>query len=61
MMIRVEALQTTIAIKELAHKRQIPFLINQMSDYTYSWFELNLELDGLYEEQYYELFNVPQK
>lgn len=60
-MIREEALENTIAIRELAQEGQIPFIVNQMSDYTYSWFELDLELEGLDEERYYELFNVPQK
>ena len=51
-------LEETIAIKKLALENDVDFIIGEMNQATLKWFDLDLELEGLEKERYYELFQV---
>lgn len=54
-------LEQTIAIKKLALEKNVHFIIGEMNQETLEWFNLDLELEGLEKERYYELFQVSYK
>ena len=54
-------LEQTIDLKKIAMENDIPFNIGEMSQETLKWFDLDLELEGLDKERYYEFFQVNNK
>ncbi|GIN90604.1 hypothetical protein J22TS1_16550 [Siminovitchia terrae] len=53
-----DSLETAQQIKEIAHDRQIPFQINDMNDEVFKWFDLELELQKLNKEPFYQFFEL---
>lgn len=55
-------LEQTIALKQLAQKHNIPFIVGEMDQEKLKWLQLDLELEELEDdERYYELFGVGLK
>ncbi|RDW20256.1 hypothetical protein CWR48_06030 [Oceanobacillus arenosus] len=54
-------LEQTIDLRKIAMENNIPFIMGDMSQETVKWFDLDLELEELDKERYYELFQVNYK
>lgn len=53
-------MEQTIAIQKIAMENDIPFIVEEMDQKTLKWYEIDLELEGLENERYDELFQVDQ-
>ncbi|MBD8069724.1 hypothetical protein [Bacillus sp. PS06] len=53
-----ENLEEMIDIAAIAREYEIPFNVGEMDQTTLNWFEFDLDLEGLDDERYYELFQV---
>ncbi|RDW17278.1 hypothetical protein [Oceanobacillus chungangensis] len=54
----VFGLEQTMDMEKVSMENDIPFIIGEMSQESLKWFDLDLELEGLDKERYYELFHV---
>ena len=45
-------------VKQLAHLKSIPFVVNEMSNKERKWFDFELELNKLEPEPYYDFFQI---
>ncbi|MBD8004154.1 hypothetical protein [Bacillus norwichensis] len=53
-----DSLEAAQQIKEVAQDRQIPFQVNEMNDEVLKWFNLELELQELNKEPFYQFFEL---
>lgn len=51
-------LEEMVKIKIISQENNIPFNVGEMDQETRKWFDLDLEVEELEEERYYELFEV---
>ncbi|HEO8421980.1 hypothetical protein [Niallia sp. FSL W8-0635] len=51
-------LEEMVGIKKISQENNIPFIVGEMDQETRKWFDLDLELEELDEERYYDLFEV---
>lgn len=51
-------LEEMVKIKTISQENNIPFNVGEMDQETRKWFDLDLEVEELEEERYYELFEV---
>lgn len=53
-----DSMEAAQQIKEVAQDRQIPFQVNEMNDEVLKWFNLELELQELNKEPFYQFFEL---
>jgi hypothetical protein len=51
-------LEEMVEIEKIAGENNIPFIVGEMDQETRKWFELDLELEELDKDRYYDLFQV---
>ena len=53
-----DLLRSALSIKEIALQKQIPFEVEKMNKKVFEWFDLELQLNELEKEPFYQFFEV---